>query len=114
MPQSVQLWIIPCGSGNSLAMSVGVYSPEDGVKRFLNKNLIRPKKLIIHTVSMSFEGGFTFLDYSVCVISFGFHTQIVRQSEWLRFLGAIRFQVLLLFSEYIVGCFMELDIFQDL
>jgi diacylglycerol kinase family enzyme len=90
-PQTVKLWIIPCGSGNALATSVGVYSPEDGISRFLTKEPLR--KLVIYNVSMSFNDQLTFLDYCFCVLSFGFHTQIIRQSEWLRFMGAFRFQV---------------------
>ncbi|KAJ3194105.1 hypothetical protein HK101_003493 [Irineochytrium annulatum] len=98
---SVRLGIIPAGTGNALATSAQLDTVEDAIERILSGNC---KPMKINSVSISpLSTGVDdslpvsswpkeILAYSFCVVSWGLHAQIVKQSETLRMLGNSRFK----------------------
>lgn len=88
----VQIVAIPCGTGNALCHSLGTGTPQEAVSRFLS-NETRPLKLSAVYVKRLAGGPLELVRPCFCVFSWGYHAQIVRQSEVLRFLGVSRFRV---------------------
>jgi diacylglycerol kinase family enzyme len=97
-----QLFIIPCGSGNALANSLGYSSVQESLD-FIQKRIQTNtfEKLHISNVSILSNDQVLKSFYSFCVISYGFHAQLIRQSEYLRpFLGSIRFLLTALYLSF--------------
>ncbi|KND03613.1 uncharacterized protein SPPG_01089 [Spizellomyces punctatus DAOM BR117] len=91
----VPIAVIPAGTGNALATSLKLSSPEEATERLINYKQTVPLKISSVHIGPSTldECPDEVLMYSFCVVSWGLHAQIVRQSETLRMLGRKRFQV---------------------
>ncbi|KAI8806461.1 ATP-NAD kinase-like domain-containing protein [Cladochytrium replicatum] len=101
---SLQLGVVPCGSGNALATSLGVFSAEEGIRRILS-GTSRPLNVAsVHVtdapqedeagcvpVLSPEEANRTLVAHTFCVVSWGLHAQIVKISELFRFMGPRRF-----------------------
>ena len=90
--------ILKCkGSGNALATTLGIKDIDDGINRVLAFNF--STSLAIQTVCVNYTNtNITHTEiskpiYSFCVVSWGLHAQIVRQSDWFRFMGNKRFSL---------------------
>jgi diacylglycerol kinase family enzyme len=92
----VHLSIIPCGSGNALACSLGIYSVDDALNYIHNHRSWKPLKLS-RVLIQDPTGHVISQIYSFCVVSWGFHASIVKYSESLRFLGSIRFLLIAIY-----------------
>jgi diacylglycerol kinase family enzyme len=88
----VHIVAIPCGTGNALCHSLGTGTPQKAISRFLS-NETRPLKLSAVYVKRLAGGPLELVRPCFCVFSWGYHAQVVRQSEVLRFLGVSRFRV---------------------
>ncbi|TPX70629.1 hypothetical protein SpCBS45565_g01559 [Spizellomyces sp. 'palustris'] len=91
----IPIAVIPAGTGNALATSLKMTSPEEATARLINYTQTVPLKISSVHIGLSTldECPDEVLMYSFCVVSWGLHAQIVRQSEMLRVLGRKRFQV---------------------
>ncbi|OLL24873.1 Sphingosine kinase 1 [Neolecta irregularis DAH-3] len=82
--------LIPCGTANALASSVGIYSIRDGIRAFtvgVKRNLTPLCVTLYGSWQETIKAG--------VVVSWGFHAQIVSQSENLRdHVGINRFKVI--------------------
>src|SRR5262249_26049512 len=88
----VTLGVVPTGTGNALAVSLGYTDLIDAAFR-ITKGVQRPLKVLQVTVDPAAEGGggAARTMYSFCVVSWGLHCNNVSSSESLRFLGSFRF-----------------------
>ncbi|KAI9095224.1 ATP-NAD kinase-like domain-containing protein [Phlyctochytrium arcticum] len=88
------LYPIPGGTGNALCTSSGILDAEEGIKRVVSSVSSQRVRIFgvwrVHGVEARDE---EFLALGFCVTSYALHAQIVKNSEWLRFLGRKRFQV---------------------
>ena len=91
-PSQVRLIVIPCGTGNALSVSMGVESASEALEKYFKQGPIPLKISAVYAKHQDSEL-IELLKYSFCVVSWGFHAQVVRQSEGLRKLGNIRFLV---------------------
>jgi diacylglycerol kinase family enzyme len=108
----IDLGIIPCGSGNAIAVSLGIFSVDDAIQRILSfvkgsanyGSSSKPLNISSVHVAPPPEKNLPSigdiwpkacpLTYSCVVVSFGLHAQIVKQSEYLRpYMGNERFSV---------------------
>ncbi|KAF9116097.1 hypothetical protein BGX27_004895 [Mortierella sp. AM989] len=95
----IEFSIIPAGTGNAIATSLGVVSVQGALDRFLTGNsiplqVIRVSKrsqgaVSSHSNSQDWEAQV----YTVVVNSFGLHCATVQDAEGLRFLGNDRFRI---------------------
>ncbi|KAG0236031.1 ATP-NAD kinase-like domain-containing protein [Mortierella sp. GBAus27b] len=88
---SVQLSIIPTGTGNAISTSLGVADAQDALNRFLAGNSV-PLRLINVSTRKSPESPWKAQVYTVVVNSFGLHCATVYDSEEFRHLGNERFK----------------------
>ncbi|KAF9436251.1 hypothetical protein BGZ76_004479 [Entomortierella beljakovae] len=94
----VEFCIVPVGTGNAIATSLGISSVQDAVDRLIAGNST-PMKVI--EVSRRFYENSTGVDveswkpllYTAVVSSFGLHCVTVKDAERLRFLGKGRFKI---------------------
>ncbi|KAJ3043162.1 hypothetical protein HDV00_005778 [Rhizophlyctis rosea] len=103
----ITLGIVPAGSGNAIATTLGITTPEYAAFHIIKGHqTVALKVASVHVGQATVEGsrirwaGATdnellppILKYSLVVVSWGLHAQIVRQSESLRMLGNKRFKV---------------------
>ncbi|KAJ1551054.1 hypothetical protein HK096_003461, partial [Nowakowskiella sp. JEL0078] len=101
----IRLCVVPCGTGNALATSIGIVDHEDAVRRLINGKIrsltvgaVSIKNISVNTTNKiefpSLNDVSSFKNYFFCVVSWGMHAQIVKQSETFRFLGSLRFQLI--------------------
>ncbi|KAJ3055995.1 hypothetical protein HK097_008484 [Rhizophlyctis rosea] len=102
------LGVIPAGTGNAIATTLSITTPAQAAFRIITARSIIPLKVTsVHIgPAVADAKGIKWTDstadveippvvkYSVVVVSWGLHAQIVRQSESLRALGNQRFRVL--------------------
>ncbi|KAI8617578.1 ATP-NAD kinase-like domain-containing protein [Chytriomyces sp. MP71] len=105
----IHIAIVPNGSGNALAISLGIDGIEHSLRileKYLSivnadgdipKSLVSPLRVASFAVapppiSRHLDAWPLPQTYIFCVVSYGLHAQIVKQSELLRFLGNKRFQ----------------------
>ncbi len=97
--QKVQIVPVPCGTGNALAHSMGLSTPELSLNYFLKTKKQNLRQLKIHQVIVKdVKHQEKHVCFSFCILSWGLHAQIVRQSEHFRFLGSLRFLVAALWN----------------
>ncbi|KAI9289294.1 ATP-NAD kinase-like domain-containing protein [Umbelopsis sp. AD052] len=102
----LQLVVIPTGSGNAFANALEITDPADAVLRLLrgNQQPLRTIRVSIGKCSVPYDTQdwhshveFDHVDHDpriMVVFSFGFHTQIVSKSDYLRpFMGNSRFSL---------------------
>ncbi|KAJ1569054.1 nuA3 HAT complex component nto1 [Cladochytrium tenue] len=101
----VLLGIIPCGTGNALATTLGIKNEDEGIERVLAGRFDTP--LGIQTVHVAPPTSDPVavrsshpVAHSFCVVSWGLHAQIVARSESLRALGNRRFLLVALFNVF--------------
>ncbi|RKP40132.1 ATP-NAD kinase-like domain-containing protein [Dimargaris cristalligena] len=104
----VWLGVVPLGSGNALAASLGFTDVDQAIHRYTNPTIqthpcLQPFHLIETKVpadAVSLDGTRVpppppdTLRQSFCVLSWGFHCSNVADSEWLRWLGPSRFSII--------------------
>ncbi|KAF9175570.1 hypothetical protein BGX21_011461 [Mortierella sp. AD011] len=100
---NIELSVIPAGTGNAIATSLGIASVQDAVDRFLGGTSVPLQVIKVskrfqensagtvsdHSVSQAWKAQV----YTVVVNSFGLHCATVRDAEGLRFLGNERFKI---------------------
>jgi diacylglycerol kinase family enzyme len=102
----LQLVVIPSGSGNAFANALGITDPADAILRLLrgNSQPLRTIRVSVGKCSEPYDSQnwhnhveFDHVDHDpriMVVFSFGFHTQIVSKSNYLRpFMGNSRFSL---------------------
>lgn len=99
----IKIGVIPAGTGNALATSLGIRGIDDAVFR-----IIRGQTQSLNTMRVTFgtspspssPSWYDEIQWTnkpvapmrlFVVFSWGFHAQVVSKSEWLRFLGNARF-----------------------
>ncbi|KAF9344053.1 hypothetical protein BGX26_004877 [Mortierella sp. AD094] len=99
----VEFSVIPTGTGNAIATSLGITSVQDAVDRFLSGTSV-PLQVIKVSKRSQENSADTVSDhsgslawkvqvYTVVVNSFGLHCATVQDAEGLRFLGNERFKI---------------------
>jgi len=86
----VPIAIVPCGSGNAIASSLHIDSLDDVIHRIENGHV---RFLDLARIQMG-----TTSILGCCVVSWGLHARIVRDSEHFRWLGNRRFWGSMLFN----------------
>ncbi|KAJ3301815.1 hypothetical protein HDU76_005639 [Blyttiomyces sp. JEL0837] len=113
----VLIGVVPCGTGNALATTLGITSPTDAITKIITSTsspsslhkftqplhlqtlhiqpaptTTIPTTTITTNVKISFKWPQSKpTHYTFCVISYGLHAQIVKQSDSFRLLGNKRF-----------------------
>eukprot|EP01064_Diplonema_japonicum_P007127 TRINITY_DN1484_c0_g2_i1.p1 TRINITY_DN1484_c0_g2~~TRINITY_DN1484_c0_g2_i1.p1 ORF type:complete len:473 (+),score=45.33 TRINITY_DN1484_c0_g2_i1:153-1421(+) len=90
----VTLGVIPCGSGNGLSASVGIRSVESASKAIVKSHSIPLDALEFNQDSEATRYGFLSVT-AACI------ADVDIRSEFLRFLGALRFSV---YGLYLIAC----------
>ncbi|KAI9329632.1 ATP-NAD kinase-like domain-containing protein [Obelidium mucronatum] len=123
----VLLAVIPSGSGNALATTIGVRDMDQAaamIVKYLqthNATAIKPLRISSFSIANPPPKDHSVVDnsslpllplewpkplaYTFCVVSYGLHAQIVKQSEVLRFLGNSRFTYVAWFLAHICWIF---------
>eukprot|EP01080_Neovahlkampfia_damariscottae_P003706 gene3706-6595_t len=85
----IPLGIIPCGSGNGLAKSMGFDTPEESALKIIHGNI---SSIDLFKVEQKDKTTYAFL-----IVAFGIVSDSDIESEWLRFLGGVRFALYVLY-----------------
>jgi len=111
--RSFTLSLVPCGTGNALATSLGITSIPIGISRFFGISTVsrvEQKTLPVVKVTIQEEGAEKVI-WSAVVCSWGLHASLVADSdtpEMRRLYGPKRFNVLLLMIVFIIDCSREI------
>jgi diacylglycerol kinase family enzyme len=90
----IYLCVVPCGSGNALATSMGIKSPGEAIQRLL-AGKTRAIDLMHVTIPATIDNSEqTITRLAAVVVSWGLHTAIVAGGDrWRGWFGASRFKV---------------------
>ncbi|KAF9572327.1 hypothetical protein EC968_010051 [Mortierella alpina] len=94
----IEIVIVPTGTGNAIATSLGILNVEDAIERFISWNTIPLRVVKVSTCSQEGDGptprqSWKPHAHTVVVNSFGLHCATVQDSEAFRSVGNARFKI---------------------
>ncbi|KAF9947643.1 hypothetical protein BGZ72_010409 [Mortierella alpina] len=94
----IEMVVFPTGTGNAIATSLGIFTVEDALERFISWNPIPLRVVKVSTCHQEGDGSTSFQSwkphaYTVVVNSFGLHCATVHDSEGYRGVGNARFKI---------------------